>query len=194
MTRLSANRLLFGVLLVFSMPVWAHPGHDGQAAGFADGLLHPLLGADHLLAMTIVGVWAAQLGGAARGWVPATFVSLMAAGAALAMFGIALPRIEAGIAASLLVLGLLVATALRAPTILAMLVAGTFALFHGAAHGLELPAMARPWAFAAGLVATTAALHGAGLLLGQLALPRRPLIARAAGALGIAAGLAYAFA
>lgn len=181
-------------LLAFAAPAYAHPGHEPQGSGFVDGLLHPLLGVDHLLAMLIVGVWAAQLGGAARWAVPASFVAVMAAGAALVINGIAPPQVEAGIAASLLVLGLLATLALRVALAPAMLLVGAFALFHGAAHGLELPTRAQPGLYAAGFLLATAALHAAGVALGMSSLQRLPLIARASGVVSVAAGLAYAIA
>ena len=177
------------LLLMVAAPAFAHPGHELHGAGFIQGLLHPLLGFDHLLAMLIVGVWAAQLGGAARVWVPASFLALMAAGAALSISGVVLPQIEAGIAVSLLVLGLVTMLALRVPLLPAMLLVGTFAVFHGAAHGLELPTLAQPVSFAMGFLMATAALHAGGMML-----PKLPLIARASGALTIAAGFAYAIA
>jgi urease accessory protein len=177
------------LLLMVAAPAFAHPGHELHAAGFVEGLLHPLLGLDHLQAMLIVGVWAAQLGGAARVWVPASFLLLMAAGAALSISGFVLPQIEAGIAASLLVLGMAATLVLRVPLLPAMLLVGVFAVFHGAAHGLELPTLAQPVSFACGFLMVTAGLHAVGMML-----PKLPLIARTSGALTIAAGFAYAIA
>lgn len=169
----------------------AHPAHEA-GGGLAAGLLHPLLGADHLLAMLAVGLWAAQLGGAARWRVPASFVALMAAGAGLAAAGIAPPQLEAGIAASLMVLGMLVAAAGRLPLWAAMSCAGSFAVFHGAAHAAELPPSAAPLAYALGFLAATALLHAAGIGLGAWSLQRWGMIARLAGAATATAGLAYA--
>lgn len=140
----------------------AHTGDHG-AAGFAGGLAHPFIGLDHLLAMIAVGLWAAQQGGRALWVVPAAFVGTMALGGVLAWSGIALPQAEAAIALSVLVLGVLVATRRRwAATAGAALAAG-FALFHGYVHGLEMPLAASPAAYAAGLMLTTACLHGLGI-------------------------------
>lgn len=191
MSRCLRSALAF-LLLAAAAPAFAHPGHDAATAGFAAGLLHPLLGLDHLLAMLVVGIWAAQLGGRARALVPASFVALMALGGLAAMNGYAPPRIEAGIAASLLVLGLLVTLRGRLPVAAAMALTAAFALFHGAAHGLELPRLAAPGAYAFGFGLATAALHGAGLLIGLRSQRGAGPAARAAGLLTAAAGLASA--
>lgn len=184
--------MLGSLLLVIAAPAHAHPGHDA-AGGFGAGLLHPLLGLDHLMAMLVVGLWAAQLGGRALWAVPASFLLLMVGGAALAMQGIAVPQVEAGIVASLVTLGLLVAAAGRVPMVAAMALTGTFALFHGAAHGQELPTLANPLSYALGFAAVTAALHAAGAAAG-LALARHPLPARLAGAATAATGVFLALA
>lgn len=177
-------------LLLVAGPAFAHPGHDAVAAGLAAGLLHPLLGLDHLLAMIVLGVWSAQLGGSARVWVPASFLALMACGAALEFNGVRLPRVEFGIAASLLVLGVLATTSRRLPLPAAMALAGSFALFHGAAHGGELPTLANPALFATGFLLATAALQGVGIALGGGSLQRFPVFARFSGAVVVVAGLA----
>ncbi|MDB5970297.1 MAG: hypothetical protein JWQ90_2747 [Hydrocarboniphaga sp.] len=169
--RILSKCLLPLSLLLLAAPAFAHPGHELHGAGFVDGLLHPLLGVDHLLVMLLVGVWAAQLGGKARWLVPASFVAVMALGASLAIGGVVLPQVEAGIAASLLIAVLLASSALRLSLAPAMLVVGMFALFHGTAHGLELPALAQPAMFALGFLLSTAALHVAGVML-------QPLLAR----------------
>ena len=133
------------------------------AAGLAAGFAHPLLGLDHVMAMVAVGLWASQLGGRALWLVPASFVGVMAAGAALAHVT-ALPAVELGIAGSLLVLGALVATAARLPVALGAVIVGAFALFHGHTHGTEMPAASL--LYAAGFVAATALLHGLGVATG----------------------------
>ncbi|WP_028079714.1 HupE/UreJ family protein [Solimonas soli] len=181
-------------LLAAAAPAFAHPGHDLPGAGFVAGLLHPLSGFDHLLAMIAVGVWAAQLGGRARWMVPLAFVTVMAIGAATALAGFAPPHVEAGISASLLVLGLFVATAGRLPLAAALALTGAFAFCHGAAHGSELPALADPLLFAAGFMLATALLHGAGLGIGYAAQRRHHWLARAAGVLTAAGGLVHALA
>ena len=148
------------ILLLLPGAALAHPS---DAAGF----VHPFLGLDHLLAMLAVGVWAAQLGGRWVWAVPFAFVSAMAAGGALAFAGIALPIVEPAIAASVLVLGLVVALRVRLGAS-ALPLAGLFALFHGAAHAAEIPADASPVVYAAGLLLATALLHAAGIALGML--------------------------
>lgn len=143
----------------------AHPGHD--VTGFSHGFAHPLSGLDHLLAMLAVGLWAAQMGGRARWAVPATFVTVMALGGALGMMGLHLPMVESGIAASVLVLGLLIALSARLSLAAAMPLVGLFALFHGYAHGAEMPASVSGLEYAAGFALATAALHAAGIGLGM---------------------------
>jgi urease accessory protein len=117
----------------------AHSGPAGHSHGFADGFMHPLGGLDHLLAMIAVGMLAAHLGGRALWQVPASFVALMAAGGAIGFAEIRLPYVELLIAASVVVLGALVAFRANVPLIAAMAIAGFFAIFHGHAHGAELP-------------------------------------------------------
>ena len=132
---------------------------DGLLAGFA----HPFLGVDHVLAMVAVGLWAAQTGGRAMWAVPLTFMTTLAAGAWLGITSIPLPAVEAGIAASVLALGLLVALAVRLPLAAGMALTAAFALFHGHSHGTELPAMASPVAYAAGFLVATGMLHCSGI-------------------------------
>ena len=119
----------------------AHPGH-GPATGLANGLAHPLTGMDHLCAMIAVGLWAAQRGGKALWAVPLTFVSMMTLGAIIGMGGHPLPFVEQGIAASVLILGILIAAAIRLPVAASAILVGLFALFHGYAHGAEMPGTA----------------------------------------------------
>ena len=143
----------------------AHPGHG---TGFPGGILHPLMGADHLVAMVGVGLWAASLGGRARWALPATFLSLMALGAGLAMQGALGPLIaavEPMILVSILLLGAVVTLSLRAPLALVLPLVALFGAAHGAAHGAEGVGTG----FAMGMLATTAALHVAGLAFGLLA-------------------------
>ena len=138
----------------------AHPGHGDN--GLIAGISHPLGGLDHLLAMLAVGLWAAQQQGAARWALPCTFVGTLLIGGMLGFEGMNLPALESGIAASVLALGLAVALAVRPPLAMAVGATALFALFHGVAHGLELPEMSSPWTYAMGFVAGTAALHAAG--------------------------------
>lgn len=146
---------------------FAHPGttpHDH--AGFLAGVLHPLTGADHLAAMVAVGLWAAALGGRAIWAVPASFVGLLAIGAVLGVIGVTLPAVEPMIAVSVIALGLAVAFRLRVAAPAAAALVGVFAVFHGHAHGAEMPELASPLLYGLGFVLATAALHGAGIALG----------------------------
>jgi len=149
-----------------------------------------LLGLDHVLAMVAVGLWAAQIGGRSRWALPAAFVALMTAGGALGMAGVHLPMVETGILLSVLVLGAVIAAALRPPMAVGMALVGMFALFHGHAHGSEIPAAASGIAYATGFILATAALHGCGVGLGMLAQRRMTLLpVRMAGAAIAVAGL-----
>jgi urease accessory protein len=172
---------------------FAHVGAEPHVhTAFASGFLHPLTGTDHLAAMVTVGLWAAVLGGRARIAVPAAFLGLLAVGAGLGIAGIALPAVETAIVASVILLGLATAFGLKVPTPVAALLVGTFALFHGAAHGAEMPAFAGPLAYGAGFLAATAALHGAGLLAARIVAGADPRLVRLAGAGVAALGLALA--
>ena len=155
---------LFGLLAyVTILPVAEAHTFGSQGAGLIAGLTHPFLGLDHLLAMIAVGIWAGQLGGRAVWLIPLTFVSVMAAAATLASFGLLLPLMEPAIACSVLVLGLLIAGSVRLPTSVGALLVSLFAVFHGYAHGLELPQAASPILYGAGFVLATALLHGLGI-------------------------------
>ena len=154
----------------------AHPGHDG-AGGLAHGFVHPLTGIDHVLAMIAVGVLAAQYGGRALWLVPMSFLVAMAAAGAIGMAGIPVQIVEAGIGLSVVVLGLMIAFQIRPPTLVAMVVVGFFALFHGYAHGSEMLGGLAGLSFAAGFIGATALLLGAGVGLGLL-LQRRTLSRR----------------
>jgi len=145
----------------------AHPA-IGEAAGFSHGFAHPISGLDHILAMVMVGVFAFQLGGRATWLVPATFVLVLALGGALGVAGINVPFVEIGIALSVVVLGAVVAFNVKAPLAAALGVVGLFAIFHGHAHGAEMPENATGAAYAAGFMIATALLHVAGLALGYV--------------------------
>lgn len=165
----------------------AHPGHEHS--GLVAGLAHPLGGLDHLLAMAAVGLWAALQSGAARWSVPLAFVLSMLLGGLLGFAGWTLPGLEAGIASSVLALGLLVALAVRPPLAIAVALAGLFAVSHGVAHGLELPALASPISYALGFVVATATLHVMGYgLVRLLPVAAAPLV-RVAGAASAGAGI-----
>jgi urease accessory protein len=144
----------------------AAAAHTGDASGFTHGFVHPVGGLDHVLAMAAVGLYAALLGGRALWQVPASFVGVMAIGGALGMAGITVPLAEIGIALSVVVLGLAVALRVSLPTLGAMPLVGFFAIFHGHAHGAEMPQDASGYAYAAGFMLATALLHGAGIALG----------------------------
>lgn len=165
---MKARRIAAGAALAFigaTAPALAHTGH-GDAHGFIAGFVHPAGGLDHVLAMVAVGLFAAHLGGRALWAVPAAFVALMAAGGALGINGVAVPFVETGIALSVVVFGLVLAMGLALPVGVAMGLVGFFAIFHGHAHGAELPAGASGAAYAAGFVLATAALHAVGVALG----------------------------
>jgi urease accessory protein len=185
-----SRSLCQGLALLSALPLIAsaHPGHAGGhdfGWDFSGGFAHPFSGWDHLLAMIAVGLWAAQLGGRARWLVPAAFVGVMTLGAVLGHGGHAFAGLEQGIAASVLVLGLLVASAARLPLAGGMGLVGLFALFHGMAHGAEMPATAAGLEYGIGFVLATALLHAAGVGLGMLGARRSTLISRIAG-VGIA--------
>jgi len=145
----------------------AHVG-AGSTSGLMAGVMHPLTGLDHLAAMLAVGLWAAQLGGRALWMVPMAFVSLMSLSAALSIGGPSIPWFELGIPASVLVLGLLIATGVRMPVVAGGTLVGVFAVFHGHAHGTEMPATVSGLAYGMGFVAATILLHGCGIALGLM--------------------------
>lgn len=186
----SSRTLVLAALTLFAGAASAHTGEHATLTGFAAGLAHPLLGLDHLFAMLAIGLWAAQQGGRARWAIPAAFAGAMLAGGVLAWSGFALPQLDTAIALSLLVLGLLVASRRRWGSITGMALAAAFALFHGYAHGLEMPLAASPVPYAIGLVLATAGLHAAGIAAGLAG--RRAV--RLAGAAIAATGLALMFA
>ncbi|MBB4237318.1 HupE/UreJ family protein [Rhizobium esperanzae] len=170
----------------------AHPA-IGDAAGFGHGFAHPISGLDHVLAMVMVGVFAFQLGGRATWLVPTTFVLVMSFGGALGAAGIDVPFVELGIALSVVVLGAIVALDVKAPLAAALGIVGLVAIFHGHAHGAEMPENAAGAAYAAGFMIATALLHGAGLALGYIigrAGGRQgAFVARAAGGIAAISGV-----
>jgi urease accessory protein len=184
---------VLATLLAFALPAaaFAHTGIAAHAhSPLGAGFLHPFLGADHLLTMVAVGLFAAMTGGRARWAYPASFLAAMVAGGLLGFEGAALPVVEPAILASVVVLGAAVAFALRPPLTLACGVIALFGLAHGYAHGLEAPALGG-LAYAAGFVAATSLLHGAGLVLGAAAgSAGHPAVARGLGAVACLGGLA----
>ena len=141
---------------------------DASAGGFISGLSHPINGLDHVVAMVAVGLWGAFLGAPAIWALPVVFPLVMAFCGALGVIGVPLPGIELGIALSGVVLGLLIAFAVRAPLWVAAVIVGVFAIFHGHAHGTELPDAANPLAYGIGFVLATGLLHLSGIALGGL--------------------------
>lgn len=162
----SMTKALF-VLLALPGAAAAHTG-GGETASLLHGLSHPLGGADHLLAMVAVGIWAAQIGGRALWAVPSAFVGVMVLGGAFGFSGLPAPFIETGILASVLILGVLIAGAFRLPLLFSAAVVGFFGVFHGYAHGAEMPATLGAGLYTAGFVLATAALHAAGMALGMV--------------------------
>jgi urease accessory protein len=176
--------------VTFAAVAHAHPGHDGHELtwDFSGGVLHPLSGWDHLLAMISVGLWAALLGGRARWIIPAAFVATMMATAMLAPHGPVPSLIEQGIAVSILGLGLLIAFGVRLPIFFGIILITLFAAFHGWAHGAELPEHTSGLFYGAGFVLSTIFLHGIGIGLGYSA-QHYPRALRAAGATVAICGL-----
>lgn len=155
------------VLASASSAAVAHPFH-GAAVSAAAGFLHPFAGLDHLLAMVAVGLWAAQLGGRARWILPGAFLAAMLAGGLMGFAALVPPFTEQMVAASGLMLGLLIVRRTYLPPSLGAALVGAFALYHGAAHAAELPAAASALAYAAGFCAATVLLLSAGLVAGSL--------------------------
>lgn len=149
----------------------AHPGHGAEAGGIGWGLVHPFTGLDHILAMVAVGLWAVQLGKRALWLLPAAFVSAMTVGAALGMGGVPLPFVEPAILASVIGLGALIAFGVRLPLGASAATVALAALFHGQAHGSEMPVNAAGILSVIGLIAATVMLHAGGIACG-LALQR----------------------
>ncbi|MDI4657397.1 HupE/UreJ family protein [Xanthobacter autotrophicus] len=166
MRHTARTALAVAAFSVLPQLAFAHTG-VGAVHGFDAGFAHPMGGLDHLLAMVTVGVFAFQLGGRALWAVPLSFVALMAVGGALGISGIDVPFVELGIGLSVVVLGAAVAFGVKAPLALAMAVVGFFALFHGHAHGAEMPDDASGLAYGVGFMIATALLHVAGLGLGM---------------------------
>jgi len=181
--------LLAMPLTLASVPAFAHTG-AGPVDGFLHGLMHPLTGLDHVLAMVAVGLWAGLVGGRARIAYPAAFVAMMALAGAWGMSGGALAGAEVGIAFSVIILGAAVALKASPPLAAGTLACGILAIFHGFAHGAELPENASGLTYAVGFILATAALHFVGILLAGAIAARAPLIARIAGGGLVLAGVA----
>ena len=157
-------------LLLAAVPLSSALAHTGAgvAGGLTSGFMHPMLGPDHIIAMVAVGLWGAQLGAPAIFVLPITFPLVMAFGGLLGVMGVPLPFTEEGVAISGIALGLFVFLNIRLPLALAACIVGVFAIFHGYAHGRELPEAADPVAYAVGFVVATGLLHLVGILIGEL--------------------------
>jgi len=175
---------------LMTLPAFAHTG--GVSGGFREGIAHPIFGPDHLIAMVAVGLWGAFLRSPAIFVLPIVFPLIMAIGGVLGILGLPLPATEPIIAVSAVVLGLMVALAARPPLWLAAVLVGAFAIFHGYAHGKELPASANALAYSLGFVVATGLLHLSGIALGLSARwPAGRIGVRGAGAAIACGGLAF---
>jgi len=175
-------------LSLLAAPAYAHIG-VGDTSSFAAGIAHPLFGLDHLVVMIAVGAWAALKGGRALWAWPISFVSVMLIGGGLGMAGMAVPFVEPAILASVVALGLFVALAVDLPVWVGGAIVGLFALFHGHAHGTEIPVSAGGLDYAAGFALATAGLHLVGIAMAAGFGGRFRVLARAAGAVSAAVGV-----
>jgi len=184
----SSSRIMFAAMaLLLAGTAFSHDGTTLPYGSFLSGLTHPVLGLDHFLAMVSVGVLSAQIGGRAIWTVPATFVVVMAFGGLLGWIDVGLSAIEIGIAFSVLALGTAIALDRKVPVVAAMSAVGVFAVFHGYAHGAEMPVVAQPVTYALGFMTGTAFLHLAGVVIGDISQQyERGKIALRAVGLGIA--------
>ena len=188
------KKFLLLLALPLSMAAGLANAHEasGIGAGFVSGFLHPLFGPDHVAAMVAVGLWGAFLRNPAIWLLPVVFPLVMAFGGALGVIGVPIPAVETGIAGSALVLGVMVAFAVRPPLWIAAVMVGVFAVFHGHAHGTELPSAANPLSYSLGFVISTGLLHLAGIGFGLLL--RWPLgetLVRSGGVVIALAGAAF---
>jgi urease accessory protein len=183
----------FALSVLFATPALAHTG-AGSVSGFASGFSHPMGGLDHLLAMIAVGVLAAQQGGKAVWLLPVSFVAMMVVGGALGIAGVAMPFVELGIVGSVIVLGAVIALGKHMPTGAAMALVGVLAVFHGHAHGTEMPIDASGVEYGLGFALATAILHAVGLGIGfgakKIAEKIAPVAVRIGGGMIAAAGVA----
>jgi urease accessory protein len=183
--------MIVALVTIQATAAHAHTG-EGIAGGFLSGIQHPIFGLDHLVAMVAVGLWGAFLGMPAIWILPIVFPLVMALGGVVGIAGIPLPGVEIWIAGSAVVLGACVALPLRPPLWFAVLMVGAFAIFHGHAHGTELPQAANPLAYALGFVMATGFLHLSGIGFGMLSRYSAGCYAVRAGGAAIAAvGLAF---
>jgi len=186
-SRLSTLLALSVAMLAYIPTAGAH-SIGAEGAGFITGLAHPFMGLDHLLAMIAVGIWAEQSGGNAVWRLPLSFVVMMAVAALLGASGYGMPVLEPLIAGSVVLLGLMVVFAIRIPVNLSMLLVSLFAVFHGYAHGLEMPQASSAILYGSGFVLATTLLHLIGIGLGKVAY-RKHLLSRLSGSIIVIAGL-----
>ncbi len=166
--KLFRQAFLLFVAIFWLSPLYAHTDAATLQGGFTSGFLHPLTGLDHVVAMVAVGLWGAFLGKPAIWILPIVFPLVMAFGGALGVAGVGIPYIETGIALSGIVIGLAVLFMVRPPIWVAAIIVGIFAIFHGYAHGAELPNATNPLIFSIGFVMATGLLHLAGIAVGEL--------------------------
>lgn len=184
--------LAAALMLGAALPAWPHSEASDLTGGFAAGFLHPVRGWDHVVAMVAVGLWGAFLGRPAIWMLPVVFPVVMAFGGVLGIAGVPLPAVEVGIALSAIVLGAMVAAAARPPLPIAAAIVGAFAIFHGHAHGTELPDAASPLAFSLGFVVATGLLHLCGIAFGLLARwPQGRIAVRAGGVVIALVGVGF---
>jgi urease accessory protein len=183
--------LMLLILLTLSAAAAAH-STAGVAGGLVSGLLHPLMGPDHVVAMVAVGLWGAFLGAPAIWLLPVVFPLVMALGGVLGLAGIPVPGVEIGIALSAIVMGAMVIFAARPPLWIAAVIVAGFAIFHGHAHGTELPEASNPLAYSLGFVISTGLLHLAGIAFGLLTRwPAGKIAVRAGGGVIAAVGAIF---
>jgi urease accessory protein len=163
-SKISHSVLVF--IIVLTIPLISHAHSGESASGFYAGLFHPVLGYDHLLAMVCVGILSAQMGGRAVWSVPVVFVCVMAVGGIIGMFNVFLPIVEIGIVLSVFVLGMAIAAEKKLSLPMNHFVVALFAIFHGHAHGTEMPLWSDPGMYALGFIISTSILHLIGVLIG----------------------------
>jgi urease accessory protein len=195
-SRKGAHSFSVPLLVALALAAMPHPAfahvEQGQAAGFLTGLQHPWSGLDHVLAMIAVGLWGAQLGNPALWLLPVTFPMMMSLGAVMGLIGMGLPGVEVGIALSSLLLGGMVMGEVRPKLAVAVLLVGFFAVFHGHAHGTELPPGQSGLLYSMGFVIATGCLHGMGIGIGLVhRWPAGRLALRGAGAFIAGMGLFF---
>jgi len=185
----SVSAVAFFATVFFARAALAH---DGQAGGFLTGLSHPVSGLDHIAAMIAVGLWGSQLRKPAVWVLPVAFPLVMALGAFMALVGLGIPGVEIGIALSAVVLGAMVLMEVTPPLAVSVLFVSVFAVFHGQAHGTELPANQNSLVYSVGFVVSTGLLHATGIGIGAVhSRTGGPVVVRALGGLILAGGLYF---